>query len=113
MLLIIWLREHLLPCPFKFLTGLDCPGCGFQRAMLALAQGNFTESFKLYPPTIPLLLFFIYGIADGICKLDDKQGTVKKASFIIAGGIVLVSYCFKIWALYAHQIAPVAVAAIM
>lgn len=38
--------EHaLMPkCPFKLLTGLDCPGCGFQRAMHALLHGNIKEA---------------------------------------------------------------------
>ncbi|WP_158825261.1 DUF2752 domain-containing protein [Mucilaginibacter lacusdianchii] len=27
-------------CPFHYLTGLDCPGCGSQRAIYALLHGN-------------------------------------------------------------------------
>lgn len=33
-------------CPFHFLTGLDCPGCGSQRAVHALFHGNFKEAFS-------------------------------------------------------------------
>lgn len=38
--------EHaLIPkCPFKLLTGLDCPGCGFQRAMHALLHGDIAQA---------------------------------------------------------------------
>lgn len=50
---IQWLQHHLLTCPFKYLTGIDCPGCGFQRSLIALVQGNFHQSLALYPPTIP------------------------------------------------------------
>lgn len=31
-------------CPFKLLTGLSCPGCGFQRALHALLHGHFAEA---------------------------------------------------------------------
>jgi hypothetical protein len=99
---IKWLQNHLLRCPFKALTGIDCPGCGFQRSLLQLIQGNFHSSFVLYPPTIPLLLFFSYGIADSIFKLDNSKYVVKKTLFIITGSIVLVSYGVKLWSIYHH-----------
>jgi hypothetical protein len=97
---INWLQNHLLPCPFKYLTGIDCPGCGFQRSVVALLQGNLHQSFKLYPPAIPLLLFFAYGIADSFFRWDKPPGTVKKTLFMITGSIVLVSYCVKLWGIF-------------
>jgi len=89
-----------MPCPFKYLTGLDCPGCGFQRAFIALVQGDIHKSFSIYPPAIPLLIFFIYGIVDHYLKLDNQKSVVKKSLFIIAGTIVLVSYGIKIYTHY-------------
>ena len=99
---IDWLQNHLLRCPFKTLTGIDCPGCGFQRSVIQLIQGNFHNSFVLYPATIPLLLFFSYGIADGLYKLDTPKSTIKKTFFIINGTIILVSYGIKLFGIYTH-----------
>jgi hypothetical protein len=99
---INWLQNHLLPCPFKYLTGIDCPGCGFQRSVMALIQGNLYKSFQLYPAAIPLLLFFAYGLADKFFKLDTAKNTFKKTFFVVTGVIILVSYGIKMWGLCSH-----------
>lgn len=31
-------------CPFKWITGLDCPGCGSQRAVHALLHGDIQSA---------------------------------------------------------------------
>ena len=36
-------------CPVKMLTGLDCPGCGFQRALHALLHGQLREAVAFNP----------------------------------------------------------------
>ena len=45
----------LLPCPFKVLTGCDCPACGLQRSILHLLQGEWGRSFELHPAPLELL----------------------------------------------------------
>lgn len=38
-------RAEVSPgCPFRALTGLDCPGCGGTRALYALTQGQLATS---------------------------------------------------------------------
>ncbi|MCM1483065.1 MAG: DUF2752 domain-containing protein [Muribaculaceae bacterium] len=38
---------HLFPrCIFKSLTGLDCPGCGSQRAVHALLTGHIADAWR-------------------------------------------------------------------
>lgn len=110
LLFVNWLQNNLLSCPFKYFTGIDCPGCGFQRAVMALIQGQWRASFLLYPPTIPLLLFFLYGIADAFFKLDNDKGTLKKALFIPVATIVFVSYAFKMWSIYHNYSTSIAAA---
>ncbi len=45
-------------CMFKMLTGLSCPGCGSQRAVHAMMEGDFKAAFgfnALFMLEIPLL----------------------------------------------------------
>ncbi|WP_345212555.1 DUF2752 domain-containing protein [Mucilaginibacter gynuensis] len=102
-----WLKGHLLPCPFKYLTGIDCPGCGFQRSVLALLQGNLHDSLALYPPAIPLLIAFAYVFADKQWNLDTPTHFIKKTVYMVTASIILVSYGLKMWHLYGHYIASV------
>lgn len=45
------------PCPVKWLTGLNCPGCGSLRALHQLFHGNILNAFKLNPLLIIMLPF--------------------------------------------------------
>ena len=99
-----WLQNHLLPCPFKFLTGIDCPGCGFQRSLTALLHGDISDSFHLYPATIPLIIFSLFGLADKFFNIDNSNHRFKKAGFMLVGVIILISYSIKMGALYMHYI---------
>ena len=35
------------PCPFRFLTGFDCPGCGTLRGLHQLLRGNILSALDL------------------------------------------------------------------
>ncbi len=38
----VWMPK----CPFRLLTGWNCPACGLQRALHALLHGKFTEALS-------------------------------------------------------------------
>jgi len=47
-------------CPFRLLTGFNCPGCGVTRALHQILHGDFYTAFTLNPLfllAIPFLLF--------------------------------------------------------
>ncbi|WP_293311412.1 DUF2752 domain-containing protein [Pedobacter sp. UBA5917] len=91
-----WLQNHLIACPFKTLTGIDCPGCGFQRSLIALMQGDLSKSWSLYPPTIPLLFLFIS--AGLLYRLKIKQHSlIFKILVIAVGNFVMLSYIHKMF----------------
>ncbi len=50
-------------CPFRTLTGLDCPGCGSTRGLHQLVHGNFIAAFEFNPLLIilvPLSLYMLF-----------------------------------------------------
>ncbi len=48
-------------CPFRALTGLQCPGCGSTRACYQLIHLHPIAAFKLNPLMILTLPFIVYG----------------------------------------------------
>ena len=90
-----WLQNHLIPCPFKYLTGIDCPGCGFQRSVIELIQGNIKQSFILYPPAIPILLLLAYYLFTCILKSKQQKNIQLKPLLIVVALIIMFSYTIK------------------
>jgi hypothetical protein len=89
-----WLENHQLPCAFKTLLGIDCPVCGFQRAFWLLLQGRLSDSFKMYPPLIPCLVFLVL-IGIYCVKKNSLQPIVLKVSSLSILGIIFLNYFIK------------------
>ena len=90
-----WLEKHSLPCFYKKLTGMDCPGCGAQRALIELIRGNIFTSFTLYPALIPLLVMVVFLCTHLVFKF--KYGAkILQILFFINVFIITVSYIYKL-----------------
>ena len=50
------------PCPFHWLTGLLCPGCGSLRSLRALTDGDLLAAWTMNP----LFLLFVGGLAGAL-----------------------------------------------
>lgn len=93
--LIEWLESHQQPCMYKKYLGIDCPGCGMQRAVVELLRGNIWESILLYPALLPTIFLFVFLILHLIFKF--KNGAlILKISFIFTISIVVVNFIIKI-----------------
>jgi hypothetical protein len=93
--LINWLQRHMQPCFYKQYLGMECPGCGMQRAFIELLKGNVLESIKLYPALLPVIFMMFYLILHIV--FDFKKGaTIIKYSFIINVVIIMIHYIAKL-----------------
>ncbi len=89
-----WFRQHLLACPFKYITGFDCPGCGLQRSFLELLQGNIKDSFFLYPALFPILITFIF-LAFHLKFRVPNGAKILMGLIIFSSTIIVISYILK------------------
>lgn len=89
------MKVYLLRCPIKHYLGIDCPGCGFQRSVLAFFSGDVMKAIKLYPPTLPLLALLLFTVVH--LKFDLKQGAfIIKILYIGVSLLVVINYIYKI-----------------
>lgn len=89
------LENIMIPCLSKKLFGLDCPGCGMQRATIMLFEGDFNAAFHMFPAiytTIPLFIFI------GLHLVDKTRNYSKLIiPFAIANAaIMVVAYLYKL-----------------
>jgi hypothetical protein len=49
-------------CPFRFLTGFTCPGCGSTRALHQILHGHFATAFTLNPLLLLAIPFMLYAL---------------------------------------------------
>ena len=68
---VLVLTDIGMPCTFRSITGLYCPGCGGTHAVCALARGNLIESFLLHP-FVPYtaLCFLIFILWNTIATIE-------------------------------------------
>ena len=81
----------MLPCVYKKLFGVDCPACGGQRSFSLLMEGNFLDSFLIYPPLLPVLFLGAMWALKLIKPSLIAASFSQRASWIVLG-IVMINY---------------------
>lgn len=89
------LENFMIPCFSKKLFGIDCPGCGMQRSLVLVLEGDFGAAFTMFPAiytTIPLFLFI------GIHLIDKKRDYSKIIiPFAIVNAVIMIiAYLYKL-----------------
>lgn len=88
-------EADMLPCLSKQLLGMECPGCGLQRSVALLLNGQVAESFLMYPGLYPMLLFFGFAALDRF--INFRQGPrITSALGLLTAGAILVNFLLKI-----------------
>ena len=85
---IIALAFYLkLPCIWRFLFKVPCPGCGMTRAVYSVLCGDMAAAFSLHPMVFSLPLLFLYFLFDG--RLFKKKQTDRLVLFAILTGFLV------------------------
>ncbi|MDX1364665.1 DUF2752 domain-containing protein [Arenibacter latericius] len=91
---LVQLENYMLPCLNKEIFGIDCPGCGIQRAIAFFLDGEFISAFKMFPAiyTIMLLIAFL-----GFSFFFEIKNSFKIKLYLLYlnAGIIIISYILK------------------
>lgn len=93
-----------VPCPFYFITGLRCPGCGVTRMCMALLELDFHTAFGSNPMlflVMPLLgIVFLKYVADyvrdGKWSMSRGQTGAIYVSIVLLVGFAIVRNVFQL-----------------
>ncbi|MDR6369118.1 hypothetical protein J2795_000644 [Chryseobacterium bernardetii] len=88
------INDFMLTCPSKKYLGIECLGCGAQRAIVLVFEGKFSEAFQLYPAVYTLLLFFLIL---GVSFIDKKRKYSKTLMALVVVNLVImiIGYLYK------------------
>lgn len=88
------MEEYMLPCLNKSLFGVECYGCGAQRALAFLLQGEFSKAFFMYPAIYSILLLLIFLVLNLFIKFKSDYN-IKIGLILINAVIIAASYLIK------------------
>lgn len=84
----------MIPCANKKLFGVDCLGCGTQRALLHILKGNFVEAFYQFPAIYTTLAFFLVLALHFVDRNRNYHKLI--IGLAISNAVIMViSYCIK------------------
>ncbi len=75
-------------CPFRFLFGVSCPGCGMVRAALLCCRADFAGAWHMHP-----LVFALPVFALGLFLLRKKPRATRILLLGFAGCLAAVYVC--------------------
>lgn len=85
----------MIPCMNKKLFGIECFGCGTQRAFWMLLQGDFVGAFKMFPAIYTTALLFAFIGLHFINKSRNYKNIIVGLA-IVNAIIMVVSYFYKL-----------------
>lgn len=84
----------MLPCMWKQSFGVDCMGCGIQRSLNLILQGEFVAAFYMYPAIYTLI--FMFGFLGLHLKFKFAKGhKILLGLFILNISIIVISFLIK------------------
>lgn len=88
------LEDYMLTCVNKKIFGIECLGCGMQRATALFFRGEFVAAFKMYPAIYTLFLLLGFLVFNFFFKFK-HDFKVKVGLILVNVLIIVVSYIIK------------------
>ncbi len=88
------MEKWMLPCLNKYFLGFDCPGCGLQRSIAFLLQGDLLAAAKIFPAVYSMILL----MALLVLHLLDRSRNYQKAVIacaVLNATVIIISYFYK------------------
>ena len=85
----------MLPCLNKQLLGIECMGCGLQRSIILLIQGEFVSAFFMYPAIYPLLMLLGTIGVNFFYKFKHAERLITILA-ITTIAVIILNYTFKL-----------------
>lgn len=92
-------------CPFRAVTGLPCPFCGFLRSARLIAEGEFGTAFSMNPLDAVLLLaglpfaaaVWLANLAAGVAVRFTLSAWERRAAWCLLGLVLAVNWAFVLY----------------
>ena len=84
-----------IPCLFRLITGLKCPGCGVTHMALCLMQGDLSGAFYENPVVLMLLpigLILAIRLTDRYLRTGSKKLTKRENRAVIGMIVLLIGF---------------------
>ncbi len=87
--------DYMLPCLNKKLFGVECMGCGIQRSIALILEGQFIDAFYMYPAIYSLIILFLC-IGINIFFKFKHSNKIIGGLAILTVATIIISYIIKI-----------------
>lgn len=85
-------QQFFPKCPFFWLTGLKCPGCGAQRAVHYLLHGNLQEAWRVNSLFVLAFPYVLFGLVLEYTHWGQQQISIRRTWYgYLAAWATLVS----------------------
>lgn len=89
------IEDYMLPCLTKKFIGIECLGCGFQRSLALLIQGEFVAAFKMYPGIYPLCLLSVFFVLNAFLNIKNAE-KIKITLVVLSIIFITTNYILKL-----------------
>lgn len=87
------LEAYMWTCPSKKYLGIECFGCGAQRALVLLLEGEFAAAFQLFPAIYTLVVLFVVFIINIFSKKNYTRAILVMIAVNLA--VIIISYFLR------------------